>query len=85
MKFLTESDVKEFCDLKEEMVKNSWRWAWLEEKNVGGDKFESWCKKIDIRPMPACCKTLQYGSSGKKTLHKHADDPTHLQISFVTP
>lgn len=55
---------------------NKWSWNWLKEIDSNGDKWSLWLRKPDIagKAYCECCdKLLNYGSSGKSALKKHAN------------
>ena len=64
----------------EKASKNKWRWEWLSELDTRGNKWGNWLRKPDVAGIAfcECCnKTIKYGSSGKKAVKKHSDDPIH--------
>ena len=79
MKFLLEGyNTKEL----EKMSKNKWRWEWLTECDLNGDKSGIWLRKPDIPGVAfceCCAKTIKNGSSGKKGLKNHTNEHNHLQ------
>ena len=52
-------------------VKKKWRWGWVEEAGVDG-KEPGGCFCVP------CARKLLYGSSGKKVLARHVNDPGHI-------
>ena len=64
----------------EKASKNKWRWEWLSELDTRGNKWGNWLRKPDVAGVAfcdCCNKTIKYGSSGKKAVKKHSDDPNH--------
>ena len=77
--------VKEGEDISalEATVKNKWKWSWLEEINEDKQPLKLWCKKIDTPGVcycVACKRTIVYGTSGKKTLLRHANEKSHCSL-----
>ena len=73
-----EADTKQL----DKFVKNRWRWQWLTEKDSFGRVLSGWCKKIDKAGLAfceLCSRTINFGSIGKRALHKHSKDPDHLK------
>ena len=44
-----------------------------------GNKWGNWLRKPDVAGVTfcECCNKTKYGSSGKKAVKKHSDDPNH--------
>jgi hypothetical protein len=79
MKFLHEGFNTK--DIKKS-TKNKWRWEWLSKCDRNGDNYGNWLKKPDVPGVAFCTvcrKTIKYGSSGKKRIKTHTDDPNHMK------
>lgn len=70
-------------------ITNKWRWEWMTEKNDDGQEHRTWLKKLDLPGTCFCIfcsKAFKYGSSGKKSLIRHANHPSHkkhIKVRFV--
>ncbi|XP_019731634.1 uncharacterized protein LOC109519504 [Hippocampus comes] len=64
-------------------VRNTFKWSWLEEKDVNGDFLSDYIRKVDKPGLAICiwCNdTLRYGSSGKKDLKTHSKKAKHNAV-----
>ena len=73
---------REECNVKliDALVKNKWRWTWMEEEHTDGVVFGVYMRKI-TKPGYALClwcdAPVNYGGKGLSSIKQHASTDVH--------
>ena len=78
--FIKRGDSDSTIDCGEPKVKNKFKWYWLDENDISGERIGSYIEKCKTNGEAWCvrCKSLiMYATSGKKAFTSHAKSKRH--------